>query len=200
LGLGNPECKLQVSKNWRSHVLKIMSKKFPGLGLGNPHCVRPKTEISRPENHVLRNSMSRFWWTPPVQANSRWPKTETVKNALFSVFKWVIYGEWAVTGRIFQALPTQTDIVALIYKIGFYNLLYWSTITNFKMGFLYYLLPIKHYTLFSFNIFLVCLLQLDLILSYMSNHDFLGVTPWTRVFFQFHDVYELAILHMKKIG
>jgi hypothetical protein len=64
LGLGNPECKLQVSKNWGSHVLKIMSKKIPGLGLGNPHRVRPKTEISRPENHVLKNSMSRFWWTP----------------------------------------------------------------------------------------------------------------------------------------
>jgi hypothetical protein len=63
------------------------------LGLGNPHRVRPKTEISRPENHVLKNSMSRFWWTPPVQANSRWPQTETVKNALFSVFKWVISGE-----------------------------------------------------------------------------------------------------------
>jgi hypothetical protein len=42
-----------------------MSKKFPGLGLGNPHRVRPKTEISHPENHVLENSMSRFWWTPP---------------------------------------------------------------------------------------------------------------------------------------
>ncbi len=66
LGLGNPECKLQVSKNWGSHVLKIMSKKFPGLGLGNPHRVRPKTEISRLENHVLKNFMSRFWWTPPV--------------------------------------------------------------------------------------------------------------------------------------
>ncbi len=64
LGLGNPECKLQVSKNWGSHVLKIMSKKFPGLGLGNPHHVRPKIEISRLENHVLKNSMSRFWWTP----------------------------------------------------------------------------------------------------------------------------------------
>jgi hypothetical protein len=85
-----------------------MSKKFPSLGLGNPHRVRPKTEISRPENHVLKNSMSRFWWTPLVQANSMWPKIETVKNALFSVFKWVIYGERAVTG-IFQALPTQTD-------------------------------------------------------------------------------------------
>jgi hypothetical protein len=117
LGLGNPECKLQVSKNWGSHVLKIMSKKFPGLGLGNPHCVRPKTEISRLENHVLKNSMSRFWWTPPVQVNSRWPKIETVKNALFSVFKWVISGEWAMTERIFQALPTQTDTVALIYKM-----------------------------------------------------------------------------------
>ncbi len=93
LGLGNPECKLQVSKNWGSHILKIMSKKFPGLGLGNPHRLRPKTKISRPENHVLKNSMSRFWWTPPVQANSRWPKTETVKNALFNVFKWVISGE-----------------------------------------------------------------------------------------------------------
>ncbi len=82
LGLGNPECKLQVSKNWGSHVLKIMSKKFPGLGLGNPHRVRPKTEISRLENQVLKNSMSRFWWNPtPVQANSRWPKTETVKNS-----------------------------------------------------------------------------------------------------------------------
>ncbi len=34
LGLGNPKCKLQVSKNWGSHVLKIMSKKFPSLGLG----------------------------------------------------------------------------------------------------------------------------------------------------------------------
>jgi hypothetical protein len=79
LGLGNPECKLQVSKNWGSHVLKIMSKKFPGLGLGNSHCVRLKTEISRPKIHVLKNSMSRFWWTP-LQANSKWPKTETVKN------------------------------------------------------------------------------------------------------------------------
>jgi hypothetical protein len=59
-----------------------MSKKFPGLGLGNPHRVRPKTEISRLENQVLKNSMSRFWWNPtPVQANSRWPKTETVKNS-----------------------------------------------------------------------------------------------------------------------
>ncbi len=63
LGLGNLECKLQVSKDWKSHVLKIMSKKFPSLGLGNPHRVRPKTEISRPKNHVLKNSMSRFWWT-----------------------------------------------------------------------------------------------------------------------------------------
>jgi hypothetical protein len=42
-----------------------MSKKFPGLDLGNPHCVHPKTKISRLENHVLKNSMSRFWWTPP---------------------------------------------------------------------------------------------------------------------------------------
>jgi len=72
LDLGNPECKLYVSKNWGSHVLK----KFPGLGLGNPHRVCPKTKISRPENHVLKNSMSRFWWTPLVQANSRWPKTK----------------------------------------------------------------------------------------------------------------------------
>jgi hypothetical protein len=63
LGLRNPECKLQVSKNWRSH--KIMSKKFLGLGLVNPHRVRPKIEISRLENHVLKNSMFRFWWTPP---------------------------------------------------------------------------------------------------------------------------------------
>jgi hypothetical protein len=69
-----------------------MSKIFPGLGLGNPHRVRPKTEISRLENHVLKNSMSRFWWTPPVQANSRWQETETIKNAMFSVFKWVISG------------------------------------------------------------------------------------------------------------
>jgi hypothetical protein len=27
-----------------------------------------------------------------------------------------------VTGRIFQALPTQTDTVALIYRIGNHNL------------------------------------------------------------------------------
>jgi hypothetical protein len=114
LGFGNSECKLEVSKNWGSHVLKIMSKKFPGLGLGNPHRVRPKTEISRAKNHVLKNSMSKFWWTPLVQANSRWPKTETVKNAMFSVFKWIIYGEWAVTGRIFQALPTHTDRQTLL--------------------------------------------------------------------------------------
>jgi hypothetical protein len=99
LGLGNPECKLQVSKNWGSHILKIMSKKFLGLGLGNPHRVRPKTEISRPKNHVLKNSMSRFWWTPLVQANSKWPKTKTIKNALFSVFKWVISGERGVAKR-----------------------------------------------------------------------------------------------------
>jgi hypothetical protein len=80
LGLGNSECKLQVSKNWGSHVLKIMSETFLGLGLGNPHRVHPKIEISHLENHVLKNSMSRFWWTPPVQANSKWPKTETFKN------------------------------------------------------------------------------------------------------------------------
>ncbi len=45
---------------------------------------------------------------PPVQANSKWPKTETI-----------ISGERVVTGKIFQALPTQTDttIVAFIYKI-----------------------------------------------------------------------------------
>jgi len=128
LGLGNPECK-QVSKNWGSHVLKIMSKKFPGLGLGNPHCVRPKIEISHPENHVLKNSMSRFWWTPQVQANSRWPKIETVKNALFNVFKWVISEERAVTGRIFQALPThcphrQTPSLLLLYIRYFILLLF----------------------------------------------------------------------------
>jgi hypothetical protein len=38
----------------KSHVLKIMSLKIPCLGFGEP---------------------------PPVQANSRWPKTETVKNS-----------------------------------------------------------------------------------------------------------------------
>jgi hypothetical protein len=74
----------------KSHVLKIMSLKIPCLSFGEP---------------------------PPLQANSRWPKTETIKNAMFSVFKWVISGERAVTGRIFQALPTQTDTVALIYRI-----------------------------------------------------------------------------------
>jgi hypothetical protein len=36
LGLGNPECKLQVSKSWGSHVLKIMSLKIPCLGFGEP--------------------------------------------------------------------------------------------------------------------------------------------------------------------
>ncbi len=36
LGLGNPECKLQVSKNWGSHVLKIMSLKIPCWGFGEP--------------------------------------------------------------------------------------------------------------------------------------------------------------------
>jgi len=97
LGLGNRECKLQVSKNWGSHVLKIMSKKFPSLDFGNPHHVRPKIEISRSENHVLKNFMSRFWWTP-MQANSRWPKIETVKNVLF---KWVISKERVVIERIF---------------------------------------------------------------------------------------------------
>jgi hypothetical protein len=117
LGLGNPECKLQVSKNWGSHVLKIMSKKFPGLGLGNPHHVCPKIEISRPENHVLKNSMSKFWWTPQCKQTPGGQKLRQLKNALFSVFKWVISGERAVTGRIFQALPTQTDTVVLIYKI-----------------------------------------------------------------------------------
>ncbi len=80
LGLGNPECKLQVSKNWGSHLLKIMSKKFPGLGLGNPHRVRPKTEISRLENHVLEYICLGFGEPPPMQANSRWP-TETIKNS-----------------------------------------------------------------------------------------------------------------------
>jgi hypothetical protein len=91
-----------------------MSKKFPGFGLGNPHRVRPKTEISRPENHVLKNSMSRFWWTPPpVQANSRWPKTDTVKNAMFSVFKWVISG--GLQNRYSLALFVTTDRHNLIY-------------------------------------------------------------------------------------
>jgi len=66
----------------KSHVLKNMSLKIPCLGFGEP---------------------------PPVQANSKWPKIETIKNALFSVFKWVISGEWVVTGRIFHALPTQTN-------------------------------------------------------------------------------------------
>jgi hypothetical protein len=37
-----------------------MSKKFPSLGLGNPHRVRPKTEISHLENHVLKNSCLGF--------------------------------------------------------------------------------------------------------------------------------------------
>jgi hypothetical protein len=32
-----------------------MCKKFPGLVLGNPHGVRPKIEISRLENHVVKN-------------------------------------------------------------------------------------------------------------------------------------------------
>ncbi len=80
LGLGNPECKLQVSKNWGSHVLKIMSKKFPGLGLGNPHRVRPKTEISRPENHVFKNSMSRFWWTPQCKQTPGGQKLRQLKT------------------------------------------------------------------------------------------------------------------------
>jgi len=53
-----------------------MSLKIPCLGFGEP---------------------------PPVQANSRWPKTETI-----------ISRERVVTGRIFQALPTRTDTVALI--------------------------------------------------------------------------------------
>jgi hypothetical protein len=36
LGLGDPECKLHDAKNWGSHVLKIMSKKFPGFGSWKP--------------------------------------------------------------------------------------------------------------------------------------------------------------------
>jgi hypothetical protein len=73
----------------KSHILKIMFLKIPCLGFGEP---------------------------PPMQANSRWPKTEAIKNALFSVF---ISGERAMTGRIFKALPTQTDTttVAFIYRI-----------------------------------------------------------------------------------
>jgi hypothetical protein len=110
LGLGNLECKLHVFKNWGSHVLKIMSKKFPGLGLGNPHRVRPKTEISRLENHVLKNSISRFWWTPPMQANSRWPKIEIVKNSTGK-------GQWLEESS--RHCPhRQTDTVALIMVIS----------------------------------------------------------------------------------
>jgi hypothetical protein len=83
LGLGNPECKLQVSKNWGSHVLKIMSKFFSGLSLGNSHRVRPKTEISRLENHVLKNSMSKFWWTPnasKLQVAKNWDIKNSTRN------------------------------------------------------------------------------------------------------------------------
>jgi hypothetical protein len=117
LGLGNLECKLQVSKNWVSHVLKIMSKKFPGLGLGNPHRVRPKTEISHPKNHVLKNSMSRFWWTPQCKQTLGGQKLRQLRTPEGTV----------VIGRIFQALPHRqleessrhrhTDTVALIYRI-----------------------------------------------------------------------------------
>jgi hypothetical protein len=44
-----------------------------------------------------------------------------------------LHREWAMTGRIFQALPTQTNIVALIYRMYFthgrlcyYNLQFFS--------------------------------------------------------------------------
>jgi hypothetical protein len=80
LGLGNSECKLHISKNWGSHVLKIMSKKFPGLGLGNLHRVRPKTEISHLENHVLKNSMSRFWWTPQCKQTPSGQKLKQLRT------------------------------------------------------------------------------------------------------------------------
>jgi hypothetical protein len=96
LGLGNPECKLQVSKNWGSHILKIMSKKFPSLGLGNSHRVRPKTEISRPENHVLKNSMSRFWWTPQCKQTPGGQKLRQLRTP-YSVCSNELYlgkGEW----------------------------------------------------------------------------------------------------------
>jgi hypothetical protein len=92
-----------------------MSKNFPGLGLGNPHRVRPKAEISRPENHVLKNSMSRFWWTPQCKQTPCGQKLRQLRTPYS-----VISGEHAVIGRIFQALPTQTDIVALINKIMIY--------------------------------------------------------------------------------
>jgi hypothetical protein len=87
-----------------------MSKKFPGLGLGNPHRVRPKTEISRLENHVLKNSMSRFWGTPPVQANSRWPKLRQLRIPQGTSSDWKNLPGTAHTYR-------QTNIVALIYRI-----------------------------------------------------------------------------------
>jgi hypothetical protein len=118
LGLGNPECKLQVSKNWGSHVLKIMSKKFSGLGLGNPHHIRPKTEISHPENHVLKNSMSRFWSTPKCKQTPSGQKLRQLRTpcSVCSNELFLGNGQWLEESS--RHCPhRQTDTVALIYTL-----------------------------------------------------------------------------------
>ncbi len=70
---------------------KSCPKKFQVWVLETHTVYIPKLK-SHAWKSVLKNSMSRFWWTPLVQANSRWPKTKTFKKALFSVFKWIISG------------------------------------------------------------------------------------------------------------
>jgi hypothetical protein len=66
--------------------------------------------------NCLRPKYYFFWSTKSL--------SQKIKLPLISFFSGVNYiwgekfhKEWAVTEKIFQALPTQTDIIALIYKI-----------------------------------------------------------------------------------
>jgi hypothetical protein len=76
-----------------------MSKKFPGLDLGNPHRVRPKIEISRLENHVLKNSMSRFWWTPQCKQTPSCKKLRQLRTPQGTGSNWKNLSGTAHTDR-----------------------------------------------------------------------------------------------------
>ncbi len=96
------------SANSRSPKLEDpTSWKFPGLGVGNPHRVCPKTEISCLENHVLKNFMSRFWWTPQCKQTPGGQKLRQLRTP-------------QGTGSDWKNLPgtAHTDTVALINKMA----------------------------------------------------------------------------------
>jgi hypothetical protein len=80
LGLGNLECKLQVSKNEDPMSWKSCPKNFQVWVLETHTVYVPKLK-----SHVLKIMSLKIsclgFGEPPVQANSRWPKIETVKNS-----------------------------------------------------------------------------------------------------------------------